>query len=163
MKTNNLVLISVGIIMIAAVVVGFLVAKPVSMVRTKAPVFVGQELLVNKAAKVMVAEKTIVKPLQIESVSALPIIPPSIAYRVLPQYPMSALQKGLEGAVLLSVYVGLSGQPEQVQVKSSSGLAEFDQSAISAVSQWKFNPASQAGAALASWFEIPVSFKLLED
>jgi len=168
MKTNNLVLVSVGVIMIAAIAVSFLIAKPISMTKTEVPVFMGEGIRVQRAVEgvrgVEMAKEGVrgQEKIMKATPAPMPIVPPGITYRVMPQYPVNALEKGLEGTVLLSVYVGLTGQPQQVQVKSSSGLAEFDQSAISAVSQWKFNPASQAGAALSSWFEIPVSFKLLE-
>ncbi len=166
MKTNNLVLVSIGIILLAAVTVSFLIAKPVAIVKSEAPVFVGEGIWVKKAVEgvrgVEMAKEGVrgQEKIMKATPTPMPIVPPSITYRVMPQYPVNALEQGLEGAVLLSVYVGLTGQPEQVQVKSSSGLAEFDQSAIAAVSQWKFSPASQAGAALSSWFEIPVRFEI---
>ncbi len=167
MNTKNLTLVSFGVILLAAIAVSFLIAKPVSMVKSEAPVFVGEGIWVKKVVEgvrgVEMAKEGIRGHEKVMKVTPaqMPIVPPSITYRVMPQYPVNALEQGLEGAVLLSVYVGLTGQPEQVQVKASSGLAEFDQSAITAVSQWKFSPASQAGAALSSWFEIPVRFELL--
>jgi protein TonB len=124
-------------------------------------VFAGEEVLVSSVAKpaVQVASKAISAPTPMPTaVAPLPIFPPKIIYSVLPQYPSSALSQGLEGTTLLSVYVGLNGAAEKVEVKASSGLAELDDAAAAAVAQWKFNPALQGGTAIASCFEVPVRF-----
>lgn len=164
MKTGKLSLVAVGVILAVAVLVSYLLVKPVFFMGHKElPVFISEGIVVTKVApaKTLVAEAVKIIPAPQPKVAVpLPIVPPSIAYSVLPLYPAQALEKGLEGAVLLSVYVGLNGATERVEVKSSSGVLEFDQSALTAVSQWKFNPASQGGVALASWFEIPVRFAL---
>jgi len=167
MKARNLTLVAVGMILIAAVAVSYLMAKPSLFVQHKEGlVFIGEELIVHKAVSAITV-KPAVKALKVSAVPApapkvatpLPIFPPTISYSVLPAYPTVALEKGLEGSVLLSVYVGLNGAAERVEVKSSSG-AEFHKSALAAVSQWTFNPASQGGSAMASWFEVPVRFSI---
>lgn len=174
MNTKNVSLVAVGVILIAAVMVSFLMSKTSSFVQQREmPVFMGQEMVVqNKVVKAVQVEKAVTinravstnvqkvvsKP--VPQPKVLPIMPPNISYRVLPQYPGSALKQGLQGTTILSIYVGMSGAAEKVQVKSSSGVAELDQAAQTAVAQWKFNPASQGGSALASWFEIPVSFRI---
>lgn len=177
MKTNNLTLIGVGVILIAAVMVSFLMSRSSVLVQKRdMPIFMGEEVVINKVPAVEVANgspakisasKAIAMPKVVSTpvpqpkvVTPLPIMPPRISYRVLPQYPMSALQKGLEGTTILSIYVGLSGSPEKIEVKSSSGVTELDQSAVAAVSQWKFNPATQGSSALASWFEVPIRFEV---
>ena len=90
-------------------------------------------------------------------------MPPTVSYSVLPKYPVSALEQDLEGVTVLSVYVGTAGKPEKIDVKQSAGFSEFDESAEAAVSQWIFSPATQGNAAIASWFEVPVAFKLMEN
>jgi len=163
MKARNLTLVAVGMILIAAVAVSYLMAKPSLFVQKREmPLFIGQEVIVSKVvpakASAIEAVKVIPAPIP-KAVTPLPIFPPTISYSVLPAYPAVALEKGLEGSVLLSVYVGLNGAAERVEVKSSSG-AEFHKSALAAVSQWTFNPASQGGSAMASWFEVPVRFSI---
>jgi len=126
-------------------------------------VFMGDEVVVQQAIKVVTAEKaaaTVTAPIPQPQVAPLPIVPPAIAFKVLPVYPSSALEKNLAGTVLLSVYVGLNGQPGKIDTKISSGIAELDESARAAVAQWKFSPAMQGSAALASWFEVPVRFEI---
>lgn len=144
----------------------YYLSRPHQISTRSIPVFMGEEVVVQKAVKAGTAIKavTAVKvekaPMPAPKATPLPIIPPSITYQLLPTYPSTVLERGLGGTVLLSVYVGLSGQPEKVETKTSSGVAELDRSASAAVSQWRFSPATQGGAALASWFEVPVRFEV---
>jgi len=133
------------------------------------PIFMGEEVTVKKAVEgirgvemategVKAAPVVKAAPAPATQAAPLPIVPPSVTVRVLPAYPASSLANGTEGVVLLSAYVGLTGQPEKIETKTSSGISELDEAAMKAVSQWQFSPASQGGAALASWFEVPVRF-----
>ena len=174
MRTKTIPMVTIGMIMIAAVMVSYLIARPIRFVSQRSmPVFMGEEIVVEKGVKAVTAitTKTAVKadtavkagtaPAPTPKIAApLPIVPPQIAYSVLPVYPETALEEELEGIVLLSIFVGTSGSPEKVEVKSSSGVTELDGSAIAAVSKWSFEPASQGGKAIASWFEVPVRFAL---
>ena len=174
MKIKSMQLISVGLFMTVSLVVGILLYKPASSVyRKEMPVFWGEEVVVKTGAKAIssVKIKEAVKIEKfVESVSQnsplpgnakpLPILPPRITFKVLPQFPASVLEEGRSGTVILSVFVNLAGNPEKIEVKSSSGIAELDKSAESAVAQWKFEPALQAGNPLPSWFEVPVRFEV---
>jgi protein TonB len=144
---------------------GYFIARPRLTTAVNTPVFIGEEVVVQRGVKAVTAVRTgsavkvVTAPVVPPKVAApLPIIPPAVTFKVLPEYPASALEKSLEGMVVLSVYVGLNGQPEKIETKVSSGIAGMDGSAAKAVSQWRFNPASQGGTAIASWFEIPVRF-----
>lgn len=168
-SVRNVAIYLVLSVMVAA---GYFVARPHQVVSSTAPVFMGEEITVQPTAKAapvvaakpaarsVVLEPTVVKvvPVPQSNILPLPIVPPSIAASVLPVYPAQALGNGTEGLVLLSVYVGLTGQPERIETKTSSGYPELDESAAKAVSQWKFLPATQGGAAIASRFEVPVRF-----
>jgi TonB family protein len=163
MKTKTLSLISIAAVLTAAVMVSYLMTRPALFVKESSiPIFMGEELIIQKAAeKTVTAVKVQSVPAPVPKVAApLPILPPRVSYRVLPEYPVSALQQGLQGTAILSIYVGLSGAAERVELKSSSGVAELDRSAVAAVSEWKFNPAIRGGAAIASWFEVPVRFAI---
>jgi len=150
---------------------GVVVFRPHQAVSRSAPIFMGEEVTVHRATAAAITlakpavvsaakDTTVVKviPSPQPKVVPLPIVPPGIAASVLPVYPAKALADGTEGLVLLSVYVGLTGRPEKVETKTSSGYPDLDSAASQAVSQWKFFPATQGGAALASWFEVPVRF-----
>jgi TonB family protein len=164
-NSKTLSFISVGMILTVGLFVGSTIfSRPVAK---SVPVFMGGELVVTKTVaepmvKVKVQAKANVIPTPKIAVP-LPIVPPAVSYSVLPKYPISALERDLEGTTILSVYVGMSGKPERIEVKQSAGLAEFDKSAKTAVSQWSFSPASQGGTAIASNFEIPIVFKLMEN
>jgi TonB family protein len=152
---------------------GVVMFRPHQIVSQSAPIFMGEEVTVSKTVALtpavslakpatvsMAKDSTVVKVVPAPQPQAvpLPIVPPSIASSVLPVYPAKALADGTEGLVLLSVYVGLTGQPEKIETKTSSGYTELDAAAAQAVAQWKFFSATQGGAALGSWFEIPVRF-----
>jgi protein TonB len=152
---------------------GVVMFRPHQVISSSAPIFMSEEVTVHKTATAAPAvtlakpavvtvakDATVVRvvPAPQPNVVPLPIVPPSIASSVLPIYPAKALADGTEGLVLLSAYVGLTGRPEKIETKTTSGYAELDTAAVQAVSQWKFFSASQGGQALGSWFEIPVRF-----
>jgi TonB family protein len=162
MKTKTIPLVAIGVILMAAIAVSFLISRPGLFVsQREMPIFMGEEIVVHKTVSAIKAAKAISTPMpQPKVATPLPIFPPRISYRVLPDYPTSALEQGLGGTTILSIYVGLRGDSEKVEIKSSSGVAELDRSAATAVSQWKFVPATQGGKAIASWFELPVRFEV---
>lgn len=129
---------------------------------SQAPVFVYEEIKAQAVAtRIAARPEAKAVPAPATPVAApLPIDAPVIISEVLPEYPASALEKGVEGVALVQAYIGSSGNPEQVQIKTSSGNAELDASAVSAVSQWMFSPARQGNSAIASWFEVPVRFSI---
>lgn len=77
-----------------------------------------------------------------------------------PAYPEVSRQQKQEGVVLLQVIVGTEGRPDSVSVRTSSGFAPLDQSAIKAVQQWRFRPASLGSMNVRSRVLIPVRFRL---
>jgi protein TonB len=153
MKTKEIFVSNVAMLLVAGLILtaGYLVVKPRSVSLTSELSYVESSVAVQPVIQGTKVIKSV-------GVIPLPILPPVLMYKVLPQYPVSALTKGIEGVTLLSVYVGLSGQPEQVQVKSSSGDQALDAAAQQAVAQWRFSPATQGGAALSSWYDVPVRF-----
>lgn len=162
MKTKTVSLVAIGMIFVVAVAVSYLMSRPAWFVQERSmPIFMGEEIVINKTTSVARTAKAVSLPVpQPKVATPLPIFPPRISFRVLPNYPATALEQGLEGTTILSIYVGMAGDPEKIEIKSSSSVSELDQSALTAVSQWKFEPASQSGKAIASWFELPVRFKI---
>jgi protein TonB len=77
-----------------------------------------------------------------------------------PVYPQQARLEHRQGVVLLMVSVSASGSPTDVSIGRSSGYEDFDQSAIRAVRNWKFRPASAGGIDISSTVGIPVNFEL---
>jgi TonB family protein len=173
-RAKEISLINIGVLLALAVGMSAAIyisgSHPISS--RNLPVFMGEEVSVNNtvkavplanttaAAEVKTAQRTIAEITAPKTAAPLPINPPSISFKILPVYPASALEQNLTGTVLLAVYVGPNGQAERIETKTSSGVAQLDESARAAVTQWKFSPALQGGAALASWFEVPVRFRI---
>lgn len=83
------------------------------------------------------------------------------ADRFQPPYPASAQRLEQEGVVILRVLVGSDGRVTRAEIRSSSGHASLDESAIRhALRAWRFVPATRDGAAVEAWRDIPVRFEL---
>lgn len=77
-----------------------------------------------------------------------------------PPYPPEARRLRQEGRVLLQVAVNAEGRATNVSVIRSSGVPSLDESAVTTVRHWTFEPARLAGVAVASRVEVPVAFTL---
>mgnify|MGYP005751298895 CR=1 FL=1 len=77
-----------------------------------------------------------------------------------PKYPASALEEGLEGKVVLEVLVGVDGVPKEVRVKQSTPAGVFDEAAVAAAWQWRFNAGRRGngGEKVEGWVLVPVQF-----
>jgi protein TonB len=78
-----------------------------------------------------------------------------------PPYPLAARRLGVEGVVTLDVLVRSDGSPAEVRVRSSSGSALLDDSAVETVrSRWRFVPARRGNVPVQSRVSFPIRFKL---
>ncbi len=77
-----------------------------------------------------------------------------------PAYPELALRRGEAGRVMLRVSVSAHGRPLEVDVMQSSGFPSLDSAALTAVRQWQFVPATQAGIPVAAVAEVPIRFRI---
>ena len=77
-----------------------------------------------------------------------------------PAYPPLSRRTGEQGRVTLRVLVNASGRADDAQVRASSGSARLDDSARSAVLQWKFVPAKRGDEPVPAWVLIPITFRL---
>lgn len=80
-----------------------------------------------------------------------------------PPYPLAARRQGVEGRVVLRAQVLEDGRCTEVHIVRSSGHTPLDESALATVRNWRFVPATRAGAAVSSWVEIPIHFQLRRD
>lgn len=78
----------------------------------------------------------------------------------IPDYPMAAKQNHWQGRVLLRVFISASGHCEKLFVQRSSGHEELDNSALKAVKNWRFVPATRGDTSEASWATVPIDFEL---
>lgn len=68
--------------------------------------------------------------------------------RVPPQYPERALQRGIEGRVLVEFTISKSGSVKDAKVIAYEPSTIFNKAAIQAVMQWKYNPKIENGKAV---------------
>jgi protein TonB len=77
-----------------------------------------------------------------------------------PNYPLRARKKGYEGNVILEVLVDGRGKVTALKLFKSSGYKILDESAMTAIRQWLFEPGTRDGKATKMWVRIPVRFRL---
>jgi protein TonB len=65
--------------------------------------------------------------------------------RVPPQYPERALQRGIEGRVLVEFTISKSGSVKDAKVIAAEPSNIFNKAAIKAIMQWKYNPKIENG------------------
>jgi protein TonB len=86
------------------------------------------------------------------------MLAPVLKHRVEPDYPASAIKARLQGRVILRAVISADGAVEEVEVLRSSPF--FDEAAIEAVRQWRYEPARHRGRPVAVYFTVEVDFRL---
>ena len=76
-------------------------------------------------------------------------------------YPPALLEQGIEGRVLLRLFVDARGNliPDSTRLAESSGYPALDSAALSGASELRFSPALRNGRAVAAPFLQPVHFR----
>jgi TonB family protein len=76
-------------------------------------------------------------------------------------YPAALYARGIEGRVVLRLYVDQSGRlvAESTRVAESSGYPAFDSAALAGVGEFRFSPGLRNGAPVATLFLLPVDFR----
>ena len=81
--------------------------------------------------------------------------------RVPPQYPERALQRGVEGRVLIEFTISRSGAVKDAKVIAYEPSTIFNKAALRAVRQWKYNPKIVNGKAVEQpGVRIAIPFRL---
>lgn len=86
--------------------------------------------------------------------------PPRVVQTAPASYTPEALQKGLEGSVLLSVDIDDQGIPRRARVLRSLDPG-LDRKAIESLGGWRFSPATEDGRPVASTANVEVNFTLV--
>jgi protein TonB len=79
--------------------------------------------------------------------------------RTLPTYPMAARQLGLAGTVVMNVLVNERGTVDQVVLVSGIAGGDLNESAMRAVKNWTYRPATKQGVPVKVWTSEQISFK----
>lgn len=76
-------------------------------------------------------------------------------------YPQALLEQGIEGRVLLRLYVDSTGRlmPDSSRVAESSGYPALDSAALAGSAALEFSPALRGGRAVSAQFLQPVHFR----
>lgn len=77
-----------------------------------------------------------------------------------PDYPLMSRRYNEQGTVVLRVLVNADGSAGEVFVRKSSGHPLLDQSALTAVRDWRFAAATRDGKPVSEWYEIPIPYTL---
>ncbi len=77
------------------------------------------------------------------------------------EYPRTLFEQGIEGSVLLRMYVDSTGTliPDSTEVFESSGYPALDSAAMAGSGQLRFSPALRDGEPIATAFLQPVDFR----
>jgi len=87
-----------------------------------------------------------------------PPTPPMAQETPPPDYPPELACRQIGGQTVLDVSLAANGLPVDVRVARSSGTKVLDDSAITAVREWKFKAATVRGKAVPSKLQVPVTF-----
>jgi protein TonB len=74
------------------------------------------------------------------------------------KYPRHAVQRGVEGTVVVLIHIDTDGSCYKVDVLQSSGYEELDNEVIGAVQHWRFKPPVQGGMAVRGTYKHTVIF-----
>lgn len=77
-----------------------------------------------------------------------------------PVYPRMSQRMGEQGTVVIRVFISTEGRAEKAEVRTSSGYARLDETALTTVQRWRFVPGQRAGVPEAMWFNVPIRFVL---
>lgn len=84
---------------------------------------------------------------------------PQVVKEVKPSYPDIAQRAGIEGRVIVKIWVDKEGRPhEAIVLKSDAEI--FNKAAVDAAMQYRFTPAIMNKGPVAVWVVIPFTFKL---
>ena len=87
--------------------------------------------------------------------------PPVLIGREVPNYPVEARRREVQGVVLLEAIVDREGRVEPNSVKVLESVALLDGAAVEAVKRWRFRPGrDRNGATVRVILEIPIRFAL---
>ena len=88
-------------------------------------------------------------------------VPPVCTFRPVPEYPDMARQAGVEGRVILQVFISTEGKPVQVVITQSSGLGSMDRAAEEAAWNSSWSPARRAdNEPVGVWTSVIYNFVL---
>ena len=86
--------------------------------------------------------------------------PPKPLTPIRPKYPEIAQEAGIEGTVIVQVFVDKKGRVKETIILKGIPNTGLDEAAIAAIRKTRFLPAKQRERAVGVWISIPVNFRL---
>jgi len=86
--------------------------------------------------------------------------PPKPLSPIRPKYPDMAQEAGIEGTVIVQVFVDKKGRVKDALILKGIPNTGLDEAAIEAIRKTRFRPAKQRERAVGVWISIPVNFRL---
>ena len=86
--------------------------------------------------------------------------PPIPLKPIRPRYPEIAQEAGIEGTVVVQVFVDEKGRVKDTVILKGIPNTGLDEAATEAIRKVRFRPAKQRERAVAVWISIPVNFRL---
>jgi periplasmic protein TonB len=88
-------------------------------------------------------------------------VPPKVVDAVRPQYPVMARARGQEGVVVVQAIIDRHGAVEPGALQVIQSLPPFDDAAVAAFRQWKFQPGrNDSGEVVRVLVQQPIRFQL---
>lgn len=87
-------------------------------------------------------------------------LPRQLADNTPPAYPHEAYREGKQGTVQLRVTITTAGTVSAISVYKSSGVPALDDSALTTVRTWRFQPAIRRGVAVPLDALVPIRFTI---
>lgn len=78
---------------------------------------------------------------------------------VKPDYPLNALDEGLEGYVVVELYVDADGKVAEAWIRSAYGDESFEIASLEAVRQFIFKPIKENNTPIPFWVSFLITFK----
>ena len=86
--------------------------------------------------------------------------PPQPLSSIRPVYPEIAQEAGIEGTVVVQVFVDKKGRVQDTLILKGIPNTGLDEAAVTAIKKTRFRPAKQRERAVGVWISIPVNFRL---
>jgi len=86
--------------------------------------------------------------------------PPQPLSSIRPVYPEIAQEAGIEGTVVVQVFVDKKGRVQDTLILTGIPNTGLDEAAVTAIKKTRFRPAKQRERAVGVWISIPVNFRL---
>tara|TARA_B100000579_G_scaffold202084_1_gene165225 strand:- start:173 stop:1966 length:1794 start_codon:yes stop_codon:yes gene_type:complete len=86
--------------------------------------------------------------------------PPKPKKRIRPAYPQDAYNAGIEGTVVVQVFIDKEGYVKETFIIKGVPNTGFNEAAIASIKKTRFIPAKRENKPMGAWISIPVNFKL---